>query len=79
MNKWNGEVEWSPFQIWVSKDWIGPQVSTSEAEVEKNLRDLSEPIRLFGEEPADRRNRLREDDANEFRDLLQSCSDNNSN
>ena len=35
-------------------------VSTDDAEVKKNLRDLGEPICLFGEGPADRRNRLRE-------------------
>ena len=34
-------------------------VSTDDAEVKKNLRDLGEPICLFGEGPADRRNRLR--------------------
>lgn len=35
-------------------------VSTDDAEVKRNLRQLSEPIVLFGEGPADRRNRLRE-------------------
>lgn len=35
-------------------------VSTDDSEVKKNLRHLGEPICLFGEGPADRRNRLRE-------------------
>lgn len=35
-------------------------VSTDDSEVKKNLRQLGEPICLFGEGPADRRNRLRE-------------------
>ncbi|CAB0038420.1 unnamed protein product [Trichogramma brassicae] len=35
-------------------------VSTDDSEVKKNLRQLEEPICLFGEGPADRRNRLRE-------------------
>ncbi|XP_014214945.1 U4/U6 small nuclear ribonucleoprotein Prp4 [Copidosoma floridanum] len=35
-------------------------VSTDDSEVKKNLRHLEEPICLFGEGPADRRNRLRE-------------------
>ncbi|XP_018324248.1 U4/U6 small nuclear ribonucleoprotein Prp4 [Agrilus planipennis] len=35
-------------------------VSTDDAEVKRNLRQLGEPICLFGEGPADRRNRLRE-------------------
>lgn len=35
-------------------------VSTDDFEVKKNLRHLGEPICLFGEGPADRRNRLRE-------------------
>ncbi len=35
-------------------------VSTDDAEVKNNLRELGEPICLFGEGPADRRNRLRE-------------------
>lgn len=34
-------------------------VSTDDAEVKRNLRQLSEPICLFGEGPADRRSRLR--------------------
>ncbi|XP_001605877.1 U4/U6 small nuclear ribonucleoprotein Prp4 [Nasonia vitripennis] len=35
-------------------------VSTDDSEVKKNLRHLGEPICLFGEGPADRRNRLKE-------------------
>lgn len=35
-------------------------VSTDDTEVKKDLRQLEEPICLFGEGPADRRNRLRE-------------------
>ena len=35
-------------------------VSTSDSEVKEDLRKLGEPICLFGEGPADRRNRLRE-------------------
>lgn len=35
-------------------------VSTDDAEVKKDLRALDEPICLFGEGPAERRNRLRE-------------------
>lgn len=35
-------------------------VSTDDFEVKKNLRQLDEPICLFGEGPADRRTRLRE-------------------
>ncbi|KAK9878963.1 hypothetical protein WA026_003782 [Henosepilachna vigintioctopunctata] len=35
-------------------------VSTDDAEVKRNLRQLSEPICLFGEGPAERRSRLRE-------------------
>lgn len=35
-------------------------VSTDDAEVKKNLRQLNEPICLFGEGPAERRKRLRE-------------------
>ena len=35
-------------------------VSTDDGEIKKNLRHLGEPICLFGEGPADRRNRLRE-------------------
>ncbi|XP_043267061.1 U4/U6 small nuclear ribonucleoprotein Prp4 isoform X2 [Venturia canescens] len=35
-------------------------VSTDDSEVKKNLRQLGEPICLFGEGPADRRARLRE-------------------
>lgn len=35
-------------------------VSTDDSEVKKNLRQLGEPICLFGEGPADRRSRLRE-------------------
>jgi len=35
-------------------------VSTNDAEVKADLRSLGEPICLFGEGPADRRNRLRE-------------------
>lgn len=35
-------------------------VSTDDAEVKRNLRQLNEPICLFGEGPAERRNRLRE-------------------
>lgn len=35
-------------------------VSTDDAEVKRNLRQLSEPICLFGEGPADRRSRLRD-------------------
>lgn len=35
-------------------------VSTDDSEVKKNLRHLGEPVCLFGEGPADRRNRLRE-------------------
>jgi len=35
-------------------------VSTDDGEVKKNLRQLGEPICLFGEGPADRRNRLRD-------------------
>lgn len=34
-------------------------VSTDDAEVKRNLRQLNEPICLFGEGPAERRNRLR--------------------
>ena len=36
------------------------QVSTDDSEVKKDLRHLGEPICLFGEGPAERRNRLRE-------------------
>lgn len=35
-------------------------VSTDDAEVKKNLRQLGEPICLFGEGPAERRQRLRD-------------------
>lgn len=35
-------------------------VSTDDAEVKNNLRQLNEPICLFGEGPAERRNRLKE-------------------
>ncbi len=35
-------------------------VTTDDAEVKKDLRQLGEPICLFGEGPADRRNRLRD-------------------
>lgn len=35
-------------------------VSTDDAEVKRNLRQLGEPICLFGEGPADRRSRLRD-------------------
>lgn len=35
-------------------------VSTDDEQVKKNLRQLGEPICLFGEGPADRRNRLRD-------------------
>ena len=35
-------------------------VSTDDTEVKKGLRHLGEPICLFGEGPAERRNRLRE-------------------
>ena len=35
-------------------------VSTDDSEVKKNLRQLGEPICMFGEGPADRRARLRE-------------------
>jgi U4/U6 small nuclear ribonucleoprotein PRP4 len=35
-------------------------VSTDDAEIKKNLRQLGHPICLFGEGPADRRNRLRD-------------------
>ncbi|XP_022909545.1 U4/U6 small nuclear ribonucleoprotein Prp4 [Onthophagus taurus] len=35
-------------------------VSTDDAEVKRNLRQLGEPICLFGEGPAERRNRLRD-------------------
>ncbi|KAF5299499.1 hypothetical protein FQR65_LT01081 [Abscondita terminalis] len=35
-------------------------VSTDDGEVKKNLRQLNEPVCLFGEGPADRRNRLRD-------------------
>nr|CAD7435699.1 unnamed protein product [Timema monikensis] len=35
-------------------------VSTDDGEVKKNLRQLGEPICLFGEGPADRRSRLRD-------------------
>merc|ERR1719312_1021627 len=35
-------------------------VSTNDIEVKGDLRSLGEPICLFGEGPADRRNRLRE-------------------
>ncbi len=35
-------------------------VSTDDAEIKKDLRQLGEPICLFGEGPADRRNRLRD-------------------
>jgi len=36
------------------------QVSTDDDEVKKNLRKLGHPICLYGEGPAERRNRLRE-------------------
>lgn len=36
------------------------QVSTDDDEVKKNLRQLGQAICLFGEGPAERRNRLRE-------------------
>lgn len=35
-------------------------VSTDDAEVKRNLRQLGEPICLFGEGPAERRARLRD-------------------
>lgn len=35
-------------------------VSTDDGEVKRNLRQLGEPICIFGEGPAERRNRLRE-------------------
>ena len=35
-------------------------VSTDDSEVKKDLRQLGEPICLFGEGPAERRNRLRD-------------------
>lgn len=35
-------------------------VSTDDAEVKKNLRQLNEPICLFGEGPAERRKRLKD-------------------
>lgn len=35
-------------------------VSTDDVEVKKNLRQLNEPICLFGEGPAERRKRLKE-------------------
>lgn len=35
-------------------------VSTDDMEVKKNLRQLNEPICLFGEGPAERRKRLKE-------------------
>ena len=35
-------------------------VSTDDEEVKRNLRQLGEPICLFGEGPADRRSRLRD-------------------
>lgn len=35
-------------------------VSTDDGEVKKNLRQLGEPICLFGEGPAERRSRLRD-------------------
>lgn len=35
-------------------------VSTDDIEVKKNLRQLNEPICLFGEGPAERRKRLKE-------------------
>lgn len=35
-------------------------VSTDDSEVKKNLRQLGEPICLFGEGPAERRSRLRD-------------------
>lgn len=34
-------------------------VSTDDVEVKRNLRQLNEPICLFGEGPAERRNRLK--------------------
>lgn len=40
-------------------------VSTDDEEVKRNLRQLEEPVCLFGEGPADRRSRLR--------DLLARC------
>lgn len=35
-------------------------VSTDDVEVKKNLRQLNEPICLFGEGPAERRKRLKD-------------------
>lgn len=35
-------------------------VSTDDAEVKRNLRQLNEPICLFGEGPAERRKRLKD-------------------
>lgn len=35
-------------------------VSTDDEEVKRNLRQLGEPVCLFGEGPADRRSRLRD-------------------
>lgn len=35
-------------------------VSTDDAEVKRNLRQLGEPICLFGEGPAERRSRLKD-------------------
>lgn len=35
-------------------------VSTDDSEVKKNLRQLNEPVCLFGEGPAERRRRLKD-------------------
>ena len=35
-------------------------ITTDDSEVRRCLRQLSEPITLFGEGPADRRNRIKE-------------------
>lgn len=45
-------------------------VSTDDSEVKKHLRQLGEPICLFGEGPADRRTRLRELLANVGEDAI---------
>ena len=51
-------------------------VSTDDFEVRKNLRQLGEPICLFGEGPADRRTRLRELLASLGEDAIRKKHDN---